>query len=92
MPTSLHRASLSLVYQQQTPGPPVAFGPQDGGFDTSGWGNYGNYYPMQNQHPNPNQYQQVRPNDQRPRPNQQNNQPRQQAASSNVVVGTSTGS
>ena len=72
-------------------------GPHDGGFDTSGWGNYTNYYPIQNQNNytntnnnnNNNNYNnntnnnnnQARGN-QRPRSNQQ----RQQPSNNSVVV------
>ena len=59
-------------------------GPQDGGFDTSAWGNYTNYYPIQNQYSNNNNTNttnQSRGN-QRPR----SNNPRQQTSNNSVVV------
>jgi hypothetical protein len=72
-------------------------GPQDGGFDTSAWGNYANYYPIQNQYNNfnPNQGNNSSANNnnntnynnqsrvnQKGRPNNQ----RQQASNNSVVV------
>ncbi len=60
-------------------------GPQDGGFDTSGWGNYTNYYPIQNQHNNNNNNNTTNNHprgNQRPRSNQQ----RQQTTNNSVVV------
>jgi hypothetical protein len=55
-------------------------GPQDGGFDTSAWGNYTNYYPIQ-QRDNSNNYSHARGN-QRPRSNNQ----RQPPTNNNVIV------
>ncbi|CAF1653369.1 unnamed protein product, partial [Adineta ricciae] len=59
-----------------------AFGPQEGGFDTSGWGNYTNYYPVSQQVFN----NQPRGNDARPRSNHQNNQSRQQTSNNTVLA------
>ncbi|CAF0864172.1 unnamed protein product [Rotaria sordida] len=68
---------------QQTYFYPYSSGPQDGGFDTSAWGNYTNYYPIQienNMNPNginnnapPRDNQRLRTNQQG---NHQNNQGR----------------
>jgi hypothetical protein len=60
-------------------------GPQDGGFDTSAWGNYNNYYPIQNQsnnNNNNNNSNQPSRADQRSRPSSQ----RQQTSNNSVVV------
>ncbi|CAF1285953.1 unnamed protein product [Adineta steineri] len=80
------RGGRNPNYRQQNPNdnqqnypdqyPP---GPQDGGFDTSAWGNYNSYYPTQyNNNNNNNTNNQPRGNNPRPRSNHQNNQPRQQ--------------
>jgi len=76
-----------IDYNQQNNSNPYASGPQDGGFDTSAWGNYTNYYPIQNQNNNNNNNNnnQSRGN-QRPRSNNQNNHQRQQQTSNNSVV------
>ncbi|UJR26589.1 hypothetical protein I4U23_007909 [Adineta vaga] len=69
-------------YQQQTTSDQYAYGPQDGGFDTSEWGNYTAYYPVSHLN-NPNQ---LRGNNPRPRSNHQNNQSRQQTSNNNTVA------
>ncbi len=75
-----------IDYNQPNNSNSSGFGPQDGGFDTSGWGNYTNYYPIQNQHNNNNNNNNTTNNhprgNQRPRSNQQ----RQQTTNNSVVV------
>jgi hypothetical protein len=79
----INRTCFSFIdYNQQTNSNPYVAGPQDGGFDTSAWGNYTNYYPVQNQNNNNNQQR----GNQRPRSNYQNNHQRQQTSNNSVVV------
>ena len=76
---------LFTDYNQQNQYNSFAPGPQDGGFDTSAWGNYTNYYPVPHQNNNNTNNNQPRGN-QRPRSNYQNNQQRQQTSNNSVVV------
>ena len=52
----------------------ISFGPQDGGFDTSAWGDYTNYYPVRSQKVNNNNNNNQSCRNPRTRINQENNQ------------------